>query len=276
MDGAIRVVVLVTVGGGIGGLLYWTSLYLSSANAENPAGRAFPKTRAFCFAQTFMGAGGAWALLLAMLWGKRAPLNDNIEDALQMFAGSLVAGFAGSKLLPMVADQLTKQFLKDVQKNAAKSADRAARSELTSEVYTYLAPNGSQTVHQTKSYITQLRARLKQEPRDRKAAILLARVLSELQNDPKKSIDVLKSFIKAKLVKNASPDGDVADAYWNIANYAEQLYGVTKLREHREAAIQALYESTKTAPGYLDNLRADPDFADLRQDVETKKKLPLL
>jgi len=278
MHDLARVAILVSGGGGLGGLLYWTSLYLASVGSPDEKSKVFLPTRIFCFAHLFTGMGGAWAVLLATLWGKRASTAATLDEELQLIACSIVAGYAGNRLLPLVADQLTKQLLKDAERNTAKNARLAARSELTSEVYTYLDLSGSQSDHQTAKYQGRLKGELKKHPENRKAAILLARIYAELQKSPQGAIDVLQAFITAKTSTGKKADADVADSYWNIANYYEELFrqsGGSK-REYRDAAIDAVEQSIRIIPGYLQNLKADDDFSDFRNDPAAKKKLPAL
>ena len=97
MPDLARILLLVCGGGGVGGLLYWTSLYLVASNSSEDASKAFPTSPFFAFAQVFTGMGGAWAVLLATIWGKRASLGASLEDELQLFATSLIAGYAGNR-----------------------------------------------------------------------------------------------------------------------------------------------------------------------------------
>jgi hypothetical protein len=272
----MRVALFVCGGGGLGGLLYWTALYLSAASSTEDTSRIFPPTRAFCLAQVFTGMGGAWAVLLATIWGKRACLAPTLEEELELVAMSLVAGYAGNRLLPLVADQLTKQIVKDAERRVAKSAMQAKRSELTAEVFAYLDVRGSQSAHQTLAYEKKLKAELKKDGSNRKAAILLARLYAELQRSRDKAIQVLESFIKTKLANGGRPDSDVADAYWNICNYYEQEYQVGDKSDPslRTRAIEAVARSIAIVPGYLKNLWEDDDFKELRESDEAKKKLP--
>ena len=276
MSDGFRVATLVCLGGMFGGLLYWTSLFIGSVSSPEDRTKSFLPTKLFCVEQLFTGMGGAWTVLLATLCGKRASTAATLEDELQLFAGSIVAGYAGNRLLPLVADQLTRQLLKDAERNTARNALKAQQSELTSEVYTYLDLGGSQSSHQTEKYEKKLKAEIKRDPTNRKAVILLARLYAELQKLPNKAIEVLEAFVKSKLAGGKRADGDVADVYWNIANYYEELFktGGGSDRKLRDAAIDAVVHSIEVMPGYLEILRDDADFAELRDDPETKKKLP--
>ena len=140
-----------------------------------------------------------------------------------------------------------------------KSAMQAQRSELTAEVFAYLDVRGSQSVHQTLAYEKKLKAELKKDGCNRKAAILLARLYAELQKSRDKAIQVLDGFIKAKLANGAKPDSDVADAYWNIANYFEEEYRESGKADAtlRTKAIEAAGRSIAIVPGYLKNLWED-------------------
>lgn len=273
-----RVATSVCLGGGLGGFLYWTALYISAASSVEDTAKIFPRTPSFCAAQVFTGMGGAWAVLLATIWGKRACLAATLEEELELLAMSLVAGYAGNRLLPLVADQLTKQIVKDAERRTAKSAMQAQRSELTAEVFAYLDVRGSQSAHQTLAYEKKLRAELKKDGCNRKAGILLARLYAELQKSREKAIKVLDGFIKAKLAGGAKPDSDVADAYWNIGNYYEEGFqeGGKADLALRTKAIEALGRSIAIVPGYLQTLEADEDFKALRESSEAKNALPSL
>ncbi len=126
------------------------------------------------------------------------------------------------------------------------------------------------------NYEKKLKAELKKDGCNRKAAILLARLYAELQKSRDKAIQVLDGFIKAKLANGAKPDSDVADAYWNIANYFEEEYRESGNADAtlRTKAIEAAGRSIAIVPGYLKNLWEDDDFKDLRESEEAKKKLP--
>ena len=177
-----------------------------------------------------------------------------------------------------MADQLTKQIVEEAERRTAVSAMQAQRSELTSEVYTYLDLNGSQSTHQTATYETRLKAELDATPENRKAAILLARLYGEVVKAPEKAAHVLEVFVAHKLAHGTKGDEDVADVYWNIANYNEQLYRMSAgaTRAYRDRAIDALRSSIAIVPEYAQNLLTDWDFQALRTDPEAKRKLPAL
>jgi hypothetical protein len=306
-----RIVLAVSLGGMLGGLLYWTADYLHAVRPETPppgpdgagpkAGEAkpwnFPGNAEyrwnfwFCIANAFTGVGGAWAAALAMLWAKRMPVNKApLEDQLLLLGTSIIAGYAGNRLLPAVAERLTKELLDRKTEEAKKAAAvavkvgksteldaaSAARSELTSEVYTYLDVKGSQSAHQTLEYRDKLKAELKRNPENRKAAVLLARLYAELQNQEASATEVLEEFIRNKTADGQKPDTDVADTSWNLANYYEELFAKTGDPKLRLASIEAVVRAVAIAPGYLRNVKEDPDFESFRNDPEARKRLPAL
>ncbi len=316
-----RIVLAVSVGGMLGGLLYWTADYLrtvrpemageakaaaeAKAIAEGPGAPVIPATKPedeaasakfpwslwFCAANAFTGAGGAWAAALAMLWAKRMPVNKvPLEDQLLLLGTSIIAGYAGNRLLPAVAERLTRELLErkaeeakvaaavavKAGKTTMLDAKSAARSELTSEVYAYLDVKGSQSTHQTLKYVENLRAELKLNPLNRKAAVLLARLFDELLGKRADSIEVLEAFVKDKTAGGQKGDVDVADSSWNLANYYEEAFAETKDRKWRLAAIEAVERAIVIVPGYLKNAQIDPDFESFRNDAEVQKRLPAL
>jgi tetratricopeptide (TPR) repeat protein len=269
-----RVVLLLTSGGVIGGLLYWASVYLSNADkAGNASSNEWKASVPFCLANAFMGIGGAWAALLAMLWAKRAPLGSATEDLLELLATSIVAGYAGNRILPVVADRLTKELLESTARKVTTAAKSANRSRVISEVLAYLDLRGSQTEHQTKNFIALLQAELKQNPEFREAAILQARVFAELKKDNRRAISILQDFIASKRRAGKEDDENVGDAFWNLANYFEEEFRLTGEPKDRQEAISALRESLRILPNYRSNYLEDEDFKELRDDPEAKSCL---
>jgi hypothetical protein len=304
-----RIVLVVSVGGMLGGLLYWTADYLhaimpkaSSAGKDgvqsnagearyNPALPVYRWSFWLCAANAFTGAGGAWAAALAMLWARRMPVDKApLEDQLLLLATSVLAGYAGNQLLPAMAARLTKELLErktaEIQQAAAVAvkadantelnAASAARSQLTSEVYTYLDVKGSQSDHQTLAYIDRLKAELQRNPTNRKAAVLLGRLYAELEDNATDAAEVLEHFIRNKTAGGQTADTDVADTSWNLANYYEALFAKTGDRKWRTAAIEAVARAVEIAPGYLQNLKDDSDFESFRNDPEARKRLPAM
>ncbi|HEY5329128.1 MAG TPA: hypothetical protein VIJ79_04525 [Acidobacteriaceae bacterium] len=275
------VVFEVSIGGAVGGLLYWTSGFLTSAQpvAKADAPPSWKGDPSFCLASVFTGLGGAWAALLATLWANRAPLDLNTKDMLELLATSIIAGYAGNRLLPAVAERLTSELLKRTAANTQASAesakveaDSARRSRMISEVLAYLDSKGNQTDHQTDAYVAQLQEELRQDPQFRQAALLLARMYAEAKNDYSTGIDVLQAFIDAKRRGGAKDDSNVADALWNMANYFECEFktGGKTNRLLRQKAIEALAGSLRILPSYRNSLMDDDDFKELIADPEAK------
>jgi hypothetical protein len=280
-----RTVALIDVGGIVGGSLYWTSAYLSHVvrSPDDASIDQWSGSWQFWLANAFTGVGGAWAVLLAMLWASRAPLGSDAKEMLELIGTAIVAGYAGNRVLPAVADRLLKELIENATKTtmaAAKSAktqaDSAKQSRMVSEILAYLDSKGNQTDHQTDDYIAQLRATLSLDPTFRSAAILLARILDESKKDTAGAIEVLTAFIDAKSKAGGKDDSDVADAYWNLANYYEEEFkaGGGEDTSLRKKAIDSLQVSLKILPAYSESLKADPDFQDLLADPASKS-LPL-
>lgn len=284
---------VLSVGGFVGGLLYWTSLFLAGSvnrRQDQTEEAAWNSGPLFCLANVFTGIGGAWAAALAMLWAHRAPIGPDPEALLELLATSIIAGYAGNRLLPAVAERLTSELLKKsaeaakinaaaakLDAEAAKTeAEAATRSRLIAEGLAYLDVKGSQTQHQTDSFIIRLDSELRREPQFRQAAILLARMYAESRGDVAKAVTVLEDFIAARRQSVAMDDSNVADAYWNLGNYYEIQFAASdrKDRSLRLKAIGSLAESFRILPSYQSNLMQDPDFQDLIMDPDAKRLLP--
>jgi hypothetical protein len=303
-----RCVLGVSVGGAIGGLLYWTSGYLTAVPPQDAAEEVDDQEKKpedeskpvlspgwLGAANAFTGFGGAWAVALAMLWAKRMPVERTLLDELELLGTSIVAGYAGTKLLPMIADRLTKEFVEKSAKDAQKAANEAVSgakqvaaavvhvasaatdaktSRLITEAIAYLDSSGNQTEHQTADYVARLQDVLSRQPTLRQAAVLLGRMYAQLMRDNQKAIGVMREFLAAKK-KAGEEDEHVADAYWNLANYMEFEYAKSGSKDPalRTGAIDALAESIRIAPGYKADYLKDDDFEKLREDPEAKKRL---
>lgn len=277
-----RVVLLVSIGGACGGVVYLSSIYLSSIDGVSRSGRNNFSISWFFLANVATGIGGAWAALLAMFWAHRAPLDVALSQTLELLSTSILAGYAGNKLLPAVAERLTSELLKKSVETAQTSAESAKTSEQTTKVLAdstllsmlitesvaYLEKDSSRTAAKTNEFIGKLEEELSRNPRFRQAAILLARMYAEAKDQTGEAIAVMDRFIDAKRTKNPKDDDDVADALWNKANYLEQLYkaSVPHNVDLRQRAIRCLQESIKIHPTYIERLQEDEDFDDLRSD----------
>ena len=269
-----RVFLLLTAGGTIGGLLFWTSTYLSSINMPlgAPSNKWSP-TALFCFANAFMGVGGAWAALLAMFWARRVPLGRTPTDLLELLATSIIAGYASNRIMPAVASGMTQQLLESATATAVSAAQSANRSRVLSEALAYLAPGASQTSNQTTHIIALLQAELKQSPESTESAILLARTLAERKKDSSSAINALKASTAANPSRTQSDDEAIATAFWNLAIYLEAEFQKTAQPQARQDAISALIEALRLAPSYRTNLAQEPALTGLRNDPSAK---PLL
>ena len=271
-----RVFILLTAGGVIGGLLYRTSIFLSIANkiTKNPLSNE-QSSLSFSFANAFMGIGGAWVVLLCLLLTKRAPLGLETDQLLELFATSLVAGYTGNRIFLAGAGKLTKELFESTAKKVNTAQRSAHRSQIISETLAYLDQGGNQTSHQTRNFVALLQAELKRDPEFREIAILLARTLAELKGDRRSAIYVLQGFIATKRRSGKEDDENVADAFWNLANYFEEDFKLTGERDSRIEAISAMGESLRILPDYRANYIEDGDFKDLRNDAKAKKLLYL-
>lgn len=313
-----RCVLTLTAGGLLGGLLFWTSGLLATeapktvAVGDEPpedekakggavevakdlkAGKPGRFTQSVLNA--FTGTGGAWAVALAQLWAKRFPKDRLLLDELELLATAIISGYAANKILPMVADRLTKEFVEqkatevkqsandaaEQREEAQKAATRTATvaqdansSRIVSEAIEYLNPMGNQSEHQTADFIERLRKVLEREPTFRQAAILLGRMYAECVKDNAQAVAAMRSFIEAKKTAGEE-DKNVSDAYWNVANYLEIEYQKSGKAELRTQAIDSLAASIRIVPGYKVDYATDEDFADLRKDPDARQRLPLV
>ena len=126
------------------------------------------------------------------------------------------------------------------------------------------------------AYIDRLKAELQRNPTNRKAAVLLARLYAELEGKETDAAEVLELFTQNKTAGGQTPDMDVADTSWNLANYYEALFAETGDRKWRTAAIEAAERAVRVAPGYVQNLKEDSDFESFRNDPEAEKRLPAM
>jgi hypothetical protein len=280
-----RVILLVTVGGSIGGSLYWTSGYLSKVSKGHADGANDSWNASFWFwmANAFTGIGGAWAALLASLWAKRAPLGSTLEDTLELLATCIVAGYAGNRVLPAVADRLTKDLLeKTLQKTKAaaaeaqqseveakKSSDEAVIARKIAEINAYLASNAPATLRETTANIETLVGILQTTPTRRAAAFALAWLYWKIEQRVA-AIEVLRSFVAAKEANKTANDKDTADAYWNLAWYYEEEFTTSGQRSNRDAAVDCMAESLRIKPEYRKDLDDADEFSGVRTDLDAR------
>jgi hypothetical protein len=285
------IVFCVTAGGLFGGLLNWTAGYLSSASpvvdgtASQPP-TIFRKGISFLVANLYTGAGGAWGVLLAMLWAKRAPVDAVLTDRLELLATSIIAGYAGNRVLPLIADRLTKELIEkavektqanadsaEASRKSAKESEKMAQSSLTAaqraakiaEINAYIARENKHSPGDSQRYIHDLEVMLNDDPYFRSASFALAALKWDL-GDVDAALKVLTDFITAKNQVNAGGGHDTADAYWNIAWYCEEDSKKTGDAERHQQAVQAMVKSIA-----ID----DPGFAHLRAAAEIKRALGL-
>jgi hypothetical protein len=269
-----RIFLLLTAGGTIGGLLYWTSIYLSSGNAAaiNQSATWRP-TALFCAANAFMGIGGAWAALLAMFWARRAPLGSSTPELLQLIAVFIVAGYAGNRILPAVAAGVTQQLLASATETALTAARSANRSRVITEAIAYLSPGAVPTEHQTASVIASLQSELHRSPASKDVALLLARTFAERRDDNQGAIAALQSFIAARRAVHRNDDEEIAAASWELASYFEAAFAKTGDTKLRENAIAALAECLRIEPAYRSSLANAPALKGLLDDTAAKSLL---
>lgn len=266
---------LVGIPGVLGGLTNGISIFLKPADAE--AGH-LPK-RSYYLAYGITGFGGSLAALLAILWNGKFP-NPlvHLEDFLTLACTGFVSGYIANKLLPAIADKLQKQ-LTEVQQTQAELAKKSEQdignavslsTELT-RAKDYLASRTFIT-GQTEKLIASLSDLAKVYPTNRTLNILLSRTWAEASKNREKALDVLNSFISAKLKADES-DEDLAAAYWNAANYYEFDFKKTKNPELRAKAVEALRKALEISASYKEELDVDKDFKDLRESPEGKRLL---
>jgi hypothetical protein len=301
------IVVCVTIGGAIGGLLYWTAGYIAvpktGATADGkPMAEAlsagFRSGWRFAAANVFTGTGGAWAVVLAMLWAKRAPVDAVLTDRLELLATSMIAGYAGNRVLPAVAERLTKDLLnkaikktteaaesakdsqakaKQSQNEAKHSLDDAKKAGKIAEINAYIARDDKHTLKASLGYIETVASMLHEDPTYRPAAFALASLQWDLQGADA-AVKVLNEFIEAKHKAGSGSDKDVADAYWNIAWYYWDAYnaipdGEEKNETQKNESVKAMLQSLKLKPEYKQALNDDEGFTELREDTSIKAAL---
>jgi len=121
----------------------------------------------------------------------------------------------------------------------------------------------------------------KQDPLNRKAAILTARFISEIENDPatplgnEQAIARLDEYLDAKR-KLKQFDKDYADVLYNRAGHGALVLASLSGDEERMArvrmqALKDFAESVKLSPANAKEAAADSDFAALNNDAEFKR-----
>ncbi len=292
------IVLSVTAGGLLGGLLYWTSIYLAgpfSGNSEQPMkpgeplASAFRTGASFCAANAFTGAGGAWAVLLAMIWAKRAPVDPNLLDRLALLGTSVIAGYAGNRVLPLVAERLTKELLdkavaktkenaesaKRSQSEAKKSLDDTKRAGKIAEINAYIARGGKGSKRISSSYMSTITSILKDDPTYKPAALALASLHWYL-GDTDTSLKVLTDFAEAAEAAGGVSNKDLADVYWNIGWYHLDSYDkkADKADETElDNAATAIARSVTLMPTYKKDVTGDEAFAKLLTRANLKAAL---
>jgi hypothetical protein len=265
-----RVILLLNVGGAIGGLLYWTSTYLSNVNV--PAGVASNKWKPgvlFCLANAFMGVGGAWAALLTMFWARRVPLGRAPGDLIEFLATSIIAGYAGSRILPAVAAGMTQQLLESATATALAAAQSANRSRVLTQAMVYLAPGSPHSDAQTAHVLSELKEEHKAAPDSAKTTALLARVMAECLQDRSGAMDLLRTFAASKQRTEAELK-TIATTFWDLALSFERQFQTSSQPEAREQAIAAASEAVTLDPSSRSSFAAEPAFHALREDAAAK------
>ncbi|HVT97601.1 MAG TPA: hypothetical protein VHE33_08835 [Acidobacteriaceae bacterium] len=284
---------LTAIPGILGGLTYGVSVYLKAVDARDdkwpPSGRLSGSV--YFMAQGASGLGGAIAALLVILWAKRFP--DNLSDGvslLNLAALAFVAGFAANRLLPMIADSVSNQLSKLIQKtdetatkaDAAKEAVQRAEAKVkqATDLATVLVRasdylrSKSFIPKQTADLLTTLETLNKEFPTNRTLNILLARMYDEAAGKRAKAVEILKGFIDGKVKAGEGKDTDVAAAWWNIANYHEFDFTTAKTPALRASALEALDHALAIDKHtYYEKLTTDDDFKDLVASPEGQKLL---
>lgn len=269
---------LVGIPGVLGGLTNGISIFLRPADTEagNAASDGDLPKRSYYVAYAITGLGGSLAALLVTLWAGRFPKDIvDLEALLTLTCMGFVSGYIANRLLPAIANSLYKKLtdLSDRQDELARKSAQgignavSLSTELTA-AKDYLSGE-SFVAGQTGKLIVSLSSLVKAYPTNRPLNILLSRMWEEASNNRKKAMDVLDTFIKAKL-DAGQKDEDLATAYWNTANYFEFDFRERNTPELRAQAIQALRKTLAISPSYLAELMRDKDFASLRESDEGK------
>ncbi|MBZ5565954.1 MAG: hypothetical protein LAP13_26480 [Acidobacteriia bacterium] len=284
------ILALVCVAGIVGGLIDAVARLatLGKDGAEYKAASGVPLDL-YLLARCLTGMGGSLAVLLALIVANRLPDLTHVPvDYLFLISVSLVAGFAGQRILPAVATRLEEQIEKSVQKRSEE-----AKEEVKREVKQDVEKLGEAQEHltlMTKSYraVTtamvdlnkgaqateiendkaQLESLRRQLPRDRTLHIVLGRLHKRL-GEYDQAIQVLSDFIKTNEA-DGNPS-DVAAALYNRACYNSVKSASDKNPAPlREKALEDLARSLKLWVDGKKLAPGDDDFNSLKQDPAFK------
>ncbi|HZP05327.1 MAG TPA: hypothetical protein VFB43_10530 [Terracidiphilus sp.] len=272
---------LVGIPGILGGLTNSISMFLKPRLSEETEWASLDglSKSIFFFAHAITGFGGSLAALLVILWANRFPKDlVDVEALLTLSCTGFVAGYIANKLLPAIADSLYKRLAKlaeqqdELKKETrAKIGSAVDLSTVLTRAKDYLS-SGVFDSGETQKLIASLSELAKIYPTNRPLNILLSRTWEEAAHNRKKALEVLSTFIQAKL-HAGERDGDLAAAYWNSANYHEFDFREKKNPTARKQAIECLRNALEIAPSYLQQLPGDEDLAPVANSEEGKAAL---
>jgi hypothetical protein len=287
-----------TLGGCVGGLLYLISALLpkvaaGSAAAATPEKDSEPPSAVLRLKRATwgtwlshmgIGVGGSWATMLAAVWAKRAPFTNDLDSHLGLIGTAVIGGFAGSRILPAVADRLTRELLEKAVQESQASADSAEDSKQSAEDAKRKAESAQRQVEaerrkaelvgkaaeanaylssdrrsaaDTIRYIGVLAAAMDEMPTVRQVAWALTWLHVENGNFDE-AVKTLEAFISAKNAVGQGKSKDVADAYWNIA-YC-QVTRSQPSEENLASAKSALENSIAIEPEYRAAVLENPEY----------------
>jgi hypothetical protein len=138
---------LICFSGIAGGLVYAVSSLLDSGKAEKTADKdesGNPKTtygilkglplEVFLLGRAVLGAGGAIALVLALIATKHYDNQNETGNLLYLTTVCFVAGFVGQRVLNEVASKLVKQIAEDTAKGVATTTAKEIVATETAQV----------------------------------------------------------------------------------------------------------------------------------------------
>jgi hypothetical protein len=183
-------------------------------------------------------------------------------------------------------DRIAKKVLSTVQPGLNQKFDaNLGEGKVLASLYLLLTankdlPKDKKDWNALKDYLAKTRAIFERDPGDRRAAILLARYLHEIEHDDKSlgleaAINQLDRFV-AKRKETAALDEDYADVLYNRAAYRAMLFGLQrkepaaseKAAANRMSALADLRESIRMKPANAAEAQQDDDFSSLHDDPE--------
>lgn len=273
-----QVLLLVALGGTVGGLIdLFFQMELNGGRyrfeREGLTWRSFfLLVLKFCL----VGIGGAMAILLVLIVVGKFEPRAEIDNTLLLLSLSIVAGFAGRRLLPIVARKLEEEVAKTrkeaeeateraehSRKKAEEAAERAELGQVLTMGLVILEAGTLPTVRNR--VIRELRELRRKRPTDRRLTFRLGRLLKKTE-DYDGAIEVMNNFLSDKATRGEEMDIDSADAIYNRACYYALKFRDNQDEDAKEQAYRNLTQSIEISPENKLDARVDPDFEHLRDE----------